>query len=59
MDICWTRSFFFCLNEGIDEIKKIIEGHSSEIRSHEENKNELKERIASSYKVLSSFDPVI
>lgn len=46
-------------NSGIDELNKIIEGHSSEIRSHEENKNELKERIASSYKVLSNFDPVI
>ena len=46
-------------NSGIDDLNKIIEGHSAKIRSHEENKNELKERIASSYKVLSSFDPVI
>lgn len=46
-------------NSGIDELNKIIEGHSAEIRRHEEHKNELKERIASSYKVLSCFDPVI
>lgn len=59
MDICWTPFLLFCLNEGIDEIKKIIEGHSAEIRRHEDNKTELKDHITAAYKDLRSFDPVI
>jgi uncharacterized membrane-anchored protein YhcB (DUF1043 family) len=59
VDICWTPFLLFCLNEGIDEIKKIIEEHSAEIRRHEDNKTELKDRITAAYKDLRSFDPVI